>query len=171
MNLSYKHLIPDNFHPDSKVWIYQSDRPFNVEETIMINLVLEEFTSDWKSHGANVKGFGQLFFQQFIIIMADENFASVSGCSTDSSVRIIKSIEEKTKANLFNRQNLAFYLNDNIQIIGLYELQKRLETAEITAETLYFNNTILTKKEFEEKWLIPLKNSWLKTKLLLPFLK
>ena len=31
----------------------------------------------------------------------------------------------------------------------------------IKPETLYFNNTVLTKDDLAEKWLIPVKDSWL----------
>jgi hypothetical protein len=40
--------------------------------------------------------------------MVDERKAGVSGCSTDSSVRFIKSLGEKYKVDFFNRTNLAF---------------------------------------------------------------
>jgi hypothetical protein len=31
----------------------------------------------------------------------------------------------------------------------------------INAETLYFDNTIMTKKELLEKWIVPVRESWL----------
>jgi hypothetical protein len=34
----------------------------------------------------------------------------------------------------------------------------------VDENTLYFNNTILTKAELETKWIIPLKDSWLASK-------
>ncbi len=50
-------------------------------------------SGSWNSHGDPVKGYANLFFGQFIILMADETASMVSGCSTDSSVRLIKAIE------------------------------------------------------------------------------
>jgi hypothetical protein len=35
----------------------------------------------------------------------------------------------------------------------------------IDANTLYFNNTVLTKKELLEKWIVPVKDSWLAKRL------
>ena len=40
-----------------------------------------------------------------------------------------------------------------------------LENELLTADTLYFNNTVLTKKELEENWIIPVRSSWLSRKL------
>ena len=161
----YKKLLPENFHADSRVWIYQCERAFNEIETTQINELLHEFTKNWTSHGAKVKGFGQVFFNQFIVLIADETASEISGCSTDSSVRVIKNIEETHHVNLFNRQLLGFFINDKVELIPLQEIQKSLESKILNTETLYFNNIVLHKKELEEKWIIPLKNSWLRNKI------
>ncbi|HEX4849999.1 MAG TPA: hypothetical protein VFV08_04290, partial [Puia sp.] len=95
MNLQYERLLPEDFSPSSRVWIYQSSRLFTISEALEIEDLLHEFASHWQSHGTPVKGYGNLFFGQFIILMADESATGVSGCSTDSSVRLIKSIENK----------------------------------------------------------------------------
>lgn len=165
MTLQYKQLLPSDFHPDSRVWIYQSDRIFTESEQIEIDELLQQFTNSWTSHGAKVKGFGKLIFNQFIVLMADETASGVSGCSTDSSVRIIKEIENRYKADLFNRQNLAFFAGENIIQIPLSKLNEAISNNLINHETYYFNNVVLSKKELEEKWIVPLKNSWLQHKV------
>ncbi len=43
--------------------------------------------------------------------MADETASGVSGCSTDSSVHLIKQIEQQTEIRLFDRLNLAFHID------------------------------------------------------------
>jgi len=161
----YHHLLPSDFHPDSRVWIYQSDRTFSEPEQIEIDELLQQFTDSWTSHGAKVKGFGKLFFSQFIILMVDETASGVSGCSTDSSVRLIKEIENKYKADLFNRQNLAFFNGENIIQIPLSKLNEAISIKLINLETYYFNNVVLSKKELEEKWIVQLKISWLTNKV------
>jgi hypothetical protein len=55
-----------------------------------------------------------LFFGYFIIMMADEAESTVSGCSTDSSVRFVKKIEQTYRVSLFDRTNLAFIVKDKI---------------------------------------------------------
>jgi hypothetical protein len=92
MNFSYKHLLPQDFSDNSRVWIYQSDRPFNNSETFGIGKALNDFVANWKSHGVPVKGYANIFFDQFIILMADEEATGVSGCSIDSSVHVIQEI-------------------------------------------------------------------------------
>ena len=93
MNWNYQAELPQDFAADSRVWIYQSSRLFTMGEALQIEDLLNTFTENWKSHGTPVKGYGNLFFGQFVVLMADENATGVSGCSTDSSVRMIKEIE------------------------------------------------------------------------------
>ena len=165
MNLEYKHLLNDNFHPDSRVWIYQSNRLFTLSEALEIEEMLKEFVIQWKSHGIPVKGDAYLFFGQFIVLIADETATGVSGCSTDSSVRLIKDIQQRFNVNMFDRTSLAFLVKDKVQLLPLSQLQHAVENGFINADTLYFNNLVQTKEELESKWIVPVKDSWLKTKI------
>jgi hypothetical protein len=165
MNLEYKHLLNHNFHPDSKVWIYQCNRLFTLNEALEIEELLKEFTQQWKSHGTPVKGEAHLFFGQFIILIADETATGVSGCSTDSSVHLIKEIEKKYSVNMFDRTSLAFVVKEKVQLLPLAQLQYAVENGFINIETFYFNNLVQTKEELETKWIVPVKNSWLNSKI------
>lgn len=165
MNLEYTHLLPVDFATNSRVWIYQSSRLFFMSEAIQIEDLLNDFIAKWNSHGTLVKGFGTLFFGQFIILMADENATGVSGCSTDSSVHLMKEIEQLYKVSLFDRQNLAFVIKDKIQLLPLNQLQYAYDNQFINSDTLYFNNLVQTKMELETKWIIPVKESWLSKKI------
>jgi len=161
MNLHFQDLIPQDFNDNSRVWIYQCNRLFSLSEALEIEELLEEFTNTWLSHGAKVKGYANLFFGQFIVLMADETATGVSGCSTDSSVRLIKNIEQDYHVNLFDRQMLAFVVKERIQLLPMEQLNYAIENNFIAADTLYFNNTVQTKEELLNRWIIPVKESWL----------
>lgn len=165
MNFSYKHLLPAYFNDDSRVWIYQSSRLFTIDETLQIKDVLNNLAATWKSHGTPVKGYANLFFNQFIILMADEAATGVSGCSIDSSVRMIQQIEQQFKVEMFNWQSLAFIVNDEVHVTTRRQFNDALQSNFITTKTLFFNNVITTKKELENNWIIPVEKSWLKTKI------
>lgn len=165
MNLEYIHLLPEDFHPGSRVWVYQSNRLFNLSEALTIEDKLNNFVSAWNSHGDLVKGFATLFFGQFVILAADESATGVSGCSTDSSVRLIKEFEQLFNVNMFDRQLLAFVIKDKIQMLPLNQLNYAAENGFINGDTLYFNNTVLNLDELHNNWLIPIKQSWLAKKL------
>jgi hypothetical protein len=157
-----------DFDPSSRVWIYQGHRPFTAEEARQTRVLLDSFIQSWASHGTPVKGFAGIAYDQFVILMADETASGVSGCSTDSSVHLIGQIEQQTGVRLFDRLNLAFYINDKVEVIPLSQIPQALKTGHISAETLYFDNTIQCKKELETKWLIQLKYSWLDVRFALP---
>ena len=165
MNLDYKSLLNENFSPDSRVWIYQSSRIFTLSEALAVEDLLNDFTDKWLSHGTPVKGAGYLFFGQFIILMADEKATGVSGCSTDSSVRLIKDIEQRFGLNMFDRTTLAFLVKDKVQLLPLSQLQYAFDNRFIDSHTLYFNNLVQTKAELENNWLVPIKDSWLSKRI------
>lgn len=194
MNAHHNDLLPEDFAGASRVWIYQSPRLFFLSEALQIEEILEAFVRDWQSHGTPVKGYANLFYGQFIVLMADETATGVSGCSTDSSVRLITEIGERFGVNLFDRMMLAFQVDakvgpvdesfvpatgrnslaglrlppaaGKVQMIPLSQLSYALENGFVDGDTLYFNNTVQTKAELEEKWLIPLKDSWLASRFL-----
>ena len=112
-----------------------------------------------------VKGWGRLLFEQVIVLMADETESEVSGCSTDSSVRIIKSIERQYNVNLFDRLLLGFLVKEKLQLLPMAQVGYALEKGYISKDTLYLNNTVQTKSELENHWLVPLRESWLMQKL------
>jgi hypothetical protein len=161
----YVHLLPEDFSNTSRVWIYQSNRLFTMGEALQVEDLLNEFTAGWRSHGDPVKGYANLLFGQFIVIIADESDTGVSGCSTDSSVRLIKELEKLFQVQLFDRQLLAFIIKDKIQVIPLSQVKYAVENGFINAGTPYFNNLVQNKAEMENNWIIPVKDSWLKSKL------
>ncbi len=165
MNIDLQEHIPAGFDDNSRVWIYQSSRMFTLGEAFEIEKMLADFVDTWQSHGTPVKGYANLFFGHFVVIMADETATGVSGCSTDSSVRMIKMVEQRFNVKMFDRLNLAFLVKGKVQLLPLSQLQYGLDNNFITADTVYFDNTVLTKKELMTNWMLPIKKSWLAKKI------
>jgi hypothetical protein len=161
MKTDFQQHLPEDFSDDSRVWIYQSNRLFTMHEALEIEDALKKFVSNWHSHGVPVTGYANLFFGQFIVLIADETRSGVSGCSTDSSVRMMKDIEQMFNVNLFDRLLLGFIVKERVQMIPIAQLQYAIENGFIGASTLYFNNTVLNFQQLKKNWLIPLKDSWL----------
>ncbi len=168
MNFNYRELLPEEMDESSRVWIYQSSRLFTISEVFRIEKKLNEFVGSWNSHGSPVKGYANLFLGQFIVLMADETASGVSGCSTDSSVRLIKEMENIFNVQLLDRQLLAFFINDKVQLLPISQLSFGVTNGFILPDTLYFNNTVATKTELENNWIIPVKNSWLASRIAFP---
>jgi hypothetical protein len=158
-------LMPMDFAPESRVWIYQSSRPFNEREATEIDEQLHHFYAQWLAHGREVKGWAKLVFNRFIIMMADESEVQVSGCSTDSSARIIKSLERQYSVDLFNRLSITFLLKGKAEVLPLNQVQYAIDKGFIDEQTQMFNNTVTTKQDLLDNWLLPLGQSWLKTRV------
>jgi hypothetical protein len=165
MNLEYKKFLNPDFPPESKVWIYQSSRLLKMDEAFTAEEMLKEFVANWKSHGKPVTAQGLILFGYFLVLIADETQTHVGGCSTDTSQRLIKTIGEKFQINFFDRNQLAFVVNDGIEFLPYQQVPYALKHHFLSGDTLYFNNLVSTKKELEEKWMIPIKESWLADKV------
>ena len=161
-------IIPADFSDHSKVWIFQSSRAFIEKEQTEINEQLYQFYAQWMSHGAPVKGWAKIVFDQFIIVMADDTADRICGSATDGMMRMIKSFEKQYEVNLFDRTMLTFLVKDKAQMLPLNQIQYALDKGYINEESLYFNNVATTKKELLQSWLIPVKQSWLAQKFSFP---
>ena len=165
MNLTeIQEAIPSHFNPQSRVWIYQSSKLLTPEQVNLALQRMSDFVHTWTAHGAQVKGVARVLFQRFLLLAADESMTQVSGCSTDSSVRMMQNLQQELGVDLFNRTQLAFYQGGEIITISLSELQAAIDQQLIEPETLFFNNVVGIKESFLENWLQPSKNSWLVNK-------
>lgn len=150
----------DDMPANSKVWVYQSDRPFRDVEVQGIRHKLKEFMLEWTAHGAALKAFGDVYYNQFIVIMVDEAQAQASGCSIDASVHFIKEIESTFEVDLFDRLTVAYMKGQEVLISSKDDVKVKLTQGEISADTIIFNNMVNDKDDFETNWKIPLKESW-----------
>lgn len=149
-----------SFSPQSRVWIYQSDRKFtSTEETEILNK-LAAFTNQWKAHGNELLAKAEIRYGFFIILTVDENQAGVTGCSIDSSVRLIKEIEQEYHVDLFNRFNIAYKVNGEVVVNSKEDFETLVNIKQVTPETIVFNNMVQNLAELETKWEVPFKNSW-----------
>jgi hypothetical protein len=146
---------------ESKVWIYQADRELTYDEVDEVRLELFDFAQAWSSHGTPVDAYANVFHRRFFVFVADEANLGVSGCSIDSSVHLVKSIDSRFGLNLFDRL-LYTYLDEEeyVQTIHHIDFRQSYEANLINKETLMFDNLVATKSEFLNDWLKPLAKSW-----------
>lgn len=151
---------------DSKVWVYQAHRQFTLEEVAEIEQLVEGFVESWKAHMQPVKGFGGVYYKRFVVLMADEAFSSVSGCSIDGLVRLIKELETAFDLNFFDRLKITYKITN--QLVGAFTVAQANEwwlKGTINKDTIVFNNLVHTKHEFDTNWEIPITKSWIYPKI------
>ena len=150
----------DKMPDTSRIWIYQSNREFSSEEENVIKRNTKKFIDNWTRHGDDLKGSFTMVYNRFVIIAVDENFANVSGCSIDASVRFIQQIQSELNIDLLNKLHIAFKTNDDVNSVSLNDFRLFIASDKITQDTIVFNNLVNTKADFESKWEVPAKESW-----------
>lgn len=150
----------DKMPDTSRIWIYQSNREFSSEEINVITLNAKKFIENWTRHGDDLRGSFTMVYNRFVVIAVDENFANVSGCSIDASVRFIQQIQSELNVDLLNKLHIAFKTNDDVNSVSLNDFRSFIASDKITQDTIVFNNLVNTKADFESKWEVPAKESW-----------
>lgn len=161
INPDWKTEVPEDFSDASRVWVYQSSRPFTAGEHESILQQLTDYTGNWISHNRPVKGWGTVFFNRFIVLMADDTMDRLCGSAVDSSLRFIKELETQYDLELLNRMNMGFVKEDVLLIVPFHEVEDRVSKEVISAETPFFNNAVTTKGQFLAEWIQPFEESFL----------
>jgi hypothetical protein len=149
-----------SFSPQSRVWVYQSNREFSPSEVAEIQEKLNAFTAQWLAHGQQLQAKAEIFYNYFIVITVDETASNVTGCSIDASVRVLKEIEAQYQVDLFNRFNLAYLMDGKVITLNKEDFETLVSIKKITPDTIVFNNMVQTLDEFEHKWEVPFSQSW-----------
>ncbi len=148
--------LPDT----SKVWIYQANRPLSYDEVDIVRPMLYQFAQEWNSHGQVVQAYANIFHMQFIVLVADESNLGVSGCSIDSSVQLIRSIESTVKIDCFDRHIYTYFDGEDVKQIRHNDFKAAYDNGQLTDQTLIFDNLVDTKEKFLTSWIKPIQDSW-----------
>lgn len=145
---------------ESKVWIYQSNRKFSDEEILEIERDLKSFIESWNAHGTALEASYEIRYNRFLILAVNQEIQSASGCSIDSSVAFIQSLEKKYNVELLDKMNVTFKLGDHIAHKPLMEFKKMAKEKAVSGNTIVFNNLVNTLGEYVEYWEVPANESW-----------
>ena len=146
----------------SKVWIYQSDKKITKDAELKIKNKLKEFVENWTAHSQVLKSSFDIRYNFFIILSIDESLNKASGCSVDSLFRVIKEIEEICEISLLSRENLAFFIDDEVVVIELKNIKDEIKKGNINTQSIFFNNFANYIEELPTNWMIPIEKTWLK---------
>lgn len=148
--------MPDN----ARLWIYQISRSLTENEVSFVRNTTERFLSQWQAHGQDLKAAYKLEYNQFLVISVDESFSQASGCSIDSSVHLIQALENELKVSFMTTSQVAFLVDDRINLFPFNGLKEQIGGKVIQPETKVFDNTVKNLAEFKERWLVPSEKTW-----------
>lgn len=150
----------EQFPLETRVWIYQADKPFSTETVPALRTVVNQFAQNWVSHNRQLRAHGDVLHDRFILLAVDEGQADASGCSIDKSVHFLKQVEQQLGVELFDRMTFAWMEGNTVRTASSEEFSQLYRDGKISDETLVFDNLVKTKGELEENWLKPLNKSW-----------
>jgi hypothetical protein len=153
------HVPFQTLPEDTRIWIYQSDKKISPDHQQIIFESLYSFTQQWEVHGTPMNTSFDIRFNHFVILAAQDQ---ASGCSIDTSVRVMKTLGDKTGIDFFNRNRVAFKGETDVMLLALHELKPKAAEKVWDASTLFFNNVIGTKKQLDNEWIVQAGDTWLK---------
>jgi hypothetical protein len=145
----------------NRVWVYLSDKTFSPEVESVIRADVQTFLNDWNAHGTSLSATYEIRHKHFIIIRADEEKFSASGCSIDKQVRFIKDTEQKHNLSLLNRLIVAYKTRSEIKVVHSSKIPDLISSGEIKENTIVFNVGVGNDTELKNNFEIPLNKSWL----------
>ncbi|MCT4580320.1 MAG: hypothetical protein N4A35_02800 [Flavobacteriales bacterium] len=144
----------------AKVWVYQAKEPLTEQQKEAVLAIGEDFIYSWESHGNTIPASIDIFYNQFVLITADDCGESLCGRAKDAQVRLMRQIEIQLGITLTDRMVTAYKHDETVKSISFNAFKELAKNGTITAETIVFNNLIETKEDFITKWETPAKNSW-----------
>lgn len=150
----------ESLPPESKIWIYQSNRKFTDEEMNAIEESLKKFVENWTAHGTGLEASYQFKYNRFIILAVNQENQIATGCSIDASVQFIQELEQQYEVDLLDKMNVTFKLGEHVAHKPLIEFKKMAKDKAVSANTIVFNNLVNTIEEWNESWEVPAGDSW-----------
>lgn len=150
----------EELNPNSRVWIYQSNRNFTENENNEISTKLTSFIDDWSAHGQPLKASFKIVYNRFIVIAADHEFSAPSGCSIDAQVKVILDFEQTFQLSLLDKMNVTFRTGEYFAYKPLIDFKKMIKDKSVNQDTIVFNNLVNNLQEWHDSWEVPVKDSW-----------
>lgn len=152
--------LPETLPDTTRVWIYQANRPIADEDVPEVRTQIQTFAQSWVSHNRALRSFGDLWYNRFVILLVDESRAGASGCSIDSSVHFLKGLQSAYGVDLFDRLVFSFKKGEEVISLNREEFARWYAEGKIDDDTLVFDTLVNNKKDLQENWVKPLKDSW-----------
>lgn len=154
-------LVDFNSLPEeSRVWIYQANRSFTLEEQEEISQKLGVFIEKWTAHGSDLQAGYLLKYNRFIIIGLNQNLNAATGCSIDASVHFIQQLEKDYNIDLMDKMNVSYKQGEFIAYKPLADFKKMAKQRAVSKNTIVFNNLVTNIAEFKDNWEVPASDSW-----------
>ena len=143
----------------SRVWIFQSETEINKNLEDLIKIELIEFLEKWVSHGIDIISSFEIKYETFIVIAVSDSI-NISGCSIDTLINFVKSLENKYNLSLMNKNIIKFKNGSTISSMNISDFKSKCEKINNNEELIVFNNLVNSIADYRNKWEIDIRLSW-----------
>lgn len=150
-------VMPDT----ARLWVYQCNRRLTEHEQQLVREKTQQFVDQWAAHGSGLTASFLLEEDHFLILMVDERQAAASGCSIDSSVGLVRGLEQELAVSFLDRSIIAIKQAGQMELIPLQSVKSYITGGKITAETEVFNNSVASYGEWKTSWRQKAPESWM----------
>lgn len=146
--------------PESKVWIYPSNRKFYPNEIEEIQSSVRAFIENWKKEDTSFQASFEFKYDRFIVIAADDSESQLSVGDIDASVAFILELQNRFEVVLLDKLNVCFKQGEFVQYKDLKEFKKLIKQNSVSKKTIIFDNLVSNLEDYSEVWEIPITESW-----------
>jgi hypothetical protein len=154
--------VPFDQLPDTaRVWVYQADRKLFEGEQELVHQKMIRFCENWNTHGHVMPTSFVLLHGQILVLAVDESSLGASGCSIDSSVRMLRELESLLAVNLTDQGKVSLRrATGELQVFPALGVKSKVQSGEITLDQEVVNPLIRSKADLHQLWQ-PVGSSWL----------
>ena len=139
----------EDFNPESKIWIFTANRVMSGSEVSQISAKLKDFTKSWVSHNNQLKATAFILHNIFIVLAVDNSAAVASGCSIDTAMRFIQTLQIDFDIDLLDRQSFVYLDGGNkVHLVRKNELANKIAAGEINDGTLFYDTLVENLGQF-----------------------
>lgn len=159
------HLLP----PESRVWVFASDRPLEGDEANLLLDQVDEFLAQWKAHGAPLRSAREWRHDRFLAIGVDPTAEQASGCSIDGLFRGLRDLEKRLATGLV-AGGRVFYRDarGRPQLALRAELPKLRKAGELTESSAVFDTSVTDARAWRERFERAARDTWVASLLAPP---
>lgn len=149
--------LPDH----ARVWTYKSATPFNLEQCALIMKRGSAFVNSWATHGTALMAAVEVLHDHFVVLAVDERQVAASGCSIDTSIQFVQELERELGLSLTDRMVVIYEKEDTVRSCRVPEIAQLLQSGELTADTMVFDDMVATKGDLRARFRMPLAQTWM----------
>jgi len=148
-------VLFDDVDTKARIWTFLADRKLTVLEMDIIRDSSEAFIQQWTSHQQEVKGSFTILFDALWVIAADNDYAQVGGCSTDSLLRFVQDTQQRIGVNFFDRSKVLVKSSEEVILSSI----TKLASIENIENCTIFNPLVESKAALEASLFTPFVDS------------